>query len=327
MLRPPEPFAMKTFPSPAAVRLIAAFTLVLTAGALPARTWTSADGRTLEGDFVSATGTTVTIKRAGAKPFTIELTKLSEADKEFVAEQAKKPAQPAKPATAKEPAAITGPYAEHITGDWQQFEGKGGLECMLFAAKTLDAAQKYPLVIFLHGKGGKVLDKKGSGFGATCAKPDNYSKHPCFILVPQCPDENGWSGATGVSFMKSLKDLIKHLPIDEDRIYLTGYSMGAYGTFAHLNDEPRLFAAAIPVAGGCDVGIARNLRRIPLWIFHGEKDDVVKPDGSRAIAKALEKLKAPVKYTEYPGEGHGIIGKVLGDPAVHAWLFEQKRGK
>jgi predicted peptidase len=86
-----------------------------------------------------------------------------------------------------------------------------------------------------------------------------------------------------------------------------------------------MFAAAIPVAGGCSVAIARNLRKTPLWIFHGEKDDVVTPDGSRAIAKALEKLKAPVKYTEFPGEGHGVTGKVFQDPAVHVWLFEQKR--
>jgi predicted peptidase len=325
---------MRVLHSATARRLAAAILLLGTAFTLTARTWTSADGRTLEGEFVSATETTVTIKRKDGKSFTIALDKLSPEDREFVAEQAKKPAAPDKPSApdkpapaAKEPSAITGPYAEHVTGDWKQFEGKGGLQCMLFAAKTLDAAKKHPLVIYLHGKGNDVLSKKHLGFASTCAKTANYEKNPCFILAPQCPDENGWSGATGVSFMKSLKDLIKHLPIDEDRIYLTGYSMGGFGTFTHLNDEPRMFAAGIPIAGGCDAGIARNLRRIPLWIFHGEKDDVVKPDGSRAIAKALERLKAPVKYTEFPGEGHGITGKVNEDPAVHTWLFEQKRGK
>jgi pimeloyl-ACP methyl ester carboxylesterase len=292
-----------------------------------ARTWTAADGRTLEGEFVSATGTSVTIKRADGKLFTIDLEKLSEDDRAFVAEQAKKPATPAPAGPAKPPAAISGPYAEHVTGDWKQFEGKGGIQCMLFAAKSLDASKKHPLVVYLHGKGNVVLTKKHLGFASSCAKEANYEKNPCFILAPQCPDENGWSGNTGVAFMKSLKDLIKNLPIDEDRIYLIGYSMGGYGTFNHLNSEPRMFAAGIPVAGGCDPGIARNLRRIPLWIFHGEKDDVVTPDGSRAIAKALERAKAPAKYTEFPGEGHGIMGKVADDPAVHEWLFSQKRGK
>ena len=74
-----------------------------------------------------------------------------------------------------------------------------------------------------------------------------------------------------------------------------------------------------------DVAITRNLRRIPLWIFHGEKDEVVSPDGSRAIAKALEKMKAPTKYTEFPGAGHGIGGQIFDDPEVHKWLFAQKR--
>ena len=73
------------------------------------------------------------------------------------------------------------------------------------------------------------------------------------------------------------------------------------------------------------MSIAQNLKKTPLWIFHGEKDDVVSPDGSRAIAKALEKLRAPVKYTEYPGEGHGVGGKIFEDEAVQTWLFEQKR--
>jgi predicted peptidase len=86
-----------------------------------------------------------------------------------------------------------------------------------------------------------------------------------------------------------------------------------------------MYAAAIPIAGGTNIAIARNLKKTPLWIFHGEKDDVVKPDDSRAIAKALEKMKAPVKYTEFPGEGHGIGGKIFKDPDVHKWLFAQKR--
>jgi predicted peptidase len=94
-------------------------------------------------------------------------------------------------------------------------------------------------------------------------------------------------------------------------VYLTGYSMGGFGTFAFLNDEPRMFAAGIPISGGCSVSIAQNLRRTPLWIFHGDKDDVVSPEGSRAIAKALEKMHAPVKYTEIPGEATESVERSL----------------
>ena len=194
---------------------------------------------------------------------------------------------------------------------------------MLFGGKDLDAKTKHPLLIYLHGKGNRVLTKEHLGFAAACAKEENYKTRPCLIYAPQCPDENGWGGTTGANLMKTLKDLIKNLPVDEDRLYLVGYSMGGFGTFAMLNDNPRMFAAGIPIAGGAQVGVAKNLRRIPIWIWHGEKDDVVKPDQSRAIAKALENVKT-AKYTEVPGGGHGITGEVEKNAEVHTWLFEQK---
>ncbi len=196
---------------------------------------------------------------------------------------------------------------------------------MLFSAPVVDATKKIPLVIYLHGKNNNVLSKANLGLAGACAKPGSFSKRPCIIFAPQCPDDEGWGGATGVNLIKTVKELMSNLPIDKERVYLTGHSMGGFGTFALLNEEPRMFAAGIPISGGCSVGIAQNLRRTPLWIFHGEKDDVVNPEGSRAIAKALEKLHAPVKYTEFPGEGHNIGGKVFDDEAVQAWLFEQKR--
>lgn len=322
--------AMKTTAYSPLRRTLAVLTL-LTLLTLPlaARTWTASDGRKMEADFVSATETSVTLKKAGAKPFTLELTRLSAEDQEFVKSQAAEP-KPAADKPAEKPAgpatAIAGPYAEHIKGEWSQFEGKGGLQGMLFGAKELDAKTKHPLVIYLHGKGNDVLSKKALGFANACSKEENYKERPCLIYAPQCPDENGWQGTTGVNLMKTLKDLIKNLPVDEDRLYVVGYSMGGFGTFALLNDNPRMFAAGIPIAGGAQVGVAKNLRRIPIWIWHGEKDDVVPPDQSRAIAKALEKVKT-AKYTEVPGGTHGIGGEVEKNAEVHKWLFEQTRGK
>lgn len=295
---------------------------------LHARVWTTADNKTFEADFVSATATHATVRVRDGRNVPVDLTKLSQADRDFVAQQLA-----AKPATTPGPKPFGAPtqpgkknaYAEYLANEWKQFDGKGGLKCMLFGAPVTAPATKLPLVIYLHGKGNNVLSKAHLGFAESVAKPENFSARPCFVFAPQCPDENGWSGATGGNVMKTLSDLMKNLPVDEDRVYLIGYSMGGYGTFAFLNDEPRMFAAGIPIAGGCNVAIARNLKKTPLWIFHGEKDDVVKPDDSRAIAKALEKMRAPAKYTEFLGEGHGIGGKIFDDPAVHKWLFEQKR--
>lgn len=311
--------------------LLSAFAAFLTIP-LQARTWKSADGRSLEADYVSATDTTVTLKPKNGKPVTIELTKLSAEDQDFVKtqresdpapaapdkkEEADKPAGPAKP--------VTGAWAEHIIGDWKQIAGKGDMQFMFFGDKSLDTSKKWPLVVYLHGKGNNVLSKAHLGFARACAKPDNQKERPCFILAPQCPDENGWNGAKAENVQKTIKDAIKNLPVDPDRVYLIGYSMGAFGTFSFLNQDQKTFAAGIPIAGGIGSEAARNLKKTPLWIFHGEKDDVVKPDMSRAIAKALEKIKAPAKYTEFPGEGHGIGGKIENDPEVHKWLFEQKK--
>ena len=328
--------------------ILAATTIFLAGSVASARTWNLNDGRRFEAELLSATQTTVTVKVPDGRTTTVELKHFSQADRDFVAQHlaatAAAPTTPpprpaAAPASSELPPpassgvttpsktanAIKGPYAQYLTGDWVQFEGKGKLEGVLFAAPTLDATRKYPLVIYLHGKGNKVLNTKQVGFLSACAKPANYSERPCILYAPQCPDENGWGGATGVNVMKTLKDLIHSLPIDQDRVYLVGYSMGGFGTFSFLTDEPRMFAAGVPIAGGVSVSAARNLRRIPLWIFHGEKDNVVSPEGSRAIAKELERLKAPVKYTEFPGEGHGIGGKVFEMPELHAWLFAQKR--
>lgn len=287
-----------------------------------ARTWTSAEGRTIEGELTGVTETTVTLKRADGRSFTFDLTKLSAADQEFAkGEFAKGKGGTSSSSTA----ATASAYADMITGDWKQFEGKGNLECMFYGGLALKGEKRYPLVVYLHGKGNQVLNKKELGFAAACARAENQKERPCFILAPQCPNENGWSGAVGANVLKTIKDLMKGLPVDPDRVYLVGYSMGGFGTFELINLEPKLFAAGVPVAGGASAGIARNLRRIPLWIFHGAKDDVVPPEGSRAMAKALEKLHAPVKYTEFPGEGHGIPGKVESDPEVHKWLFAAKR--
>jgi predicted peptidase len=321
-------------------RLLPLIGLILTITTLHARVWTLTDQRTFEADYVSATATHVSLKVRDGRTVPVELARLSQGDRDFIAQQlatnvaapaatsrtgTPTPATPATPLSAVKPTTLKGPYAEHITGEWSQIDGKGGLQCMLFGAPTLDASKKWPLVIYLHGKGNRVLTREHLGFAAACAKPANYAERPCFILAPQCPDENGWSGAIGENVLKTVKDLMHSLPIDPDRVYLTGLSMGGFGTYSMLNTEPRLFAAGIPMAGGADVAIARNLRRIPLWIFHGDKDETVSPESDRAMAKALEKLKAPAKYTEFPGAGHGIGGKVNDDPEVHKWLFTQRR--
>ncbi|HUF63829.1 MAG TPA: prolyl oligopeptidase family serine peptidase [Verrucomicrobiales bacterium] len=305
--------------------LVAFIACCIAPALLSAREWTSTDGRKLQADFVSLSGDTVILRRSSdGREFTLALDRLSESDREWIETRAadRSAAGDEDPPATKP---FEGPYAELITGDWRQFEGEGDLQLMFFGAKSLDPAKEYPLVLYLHGKGNDVLSKAHLGFAASCADPKNYAERPCFIVAPQCPDENGWRGEVASNVIDTIEDLSAKLPIDEDRIYLAGYSMGGFGTFQLLVDEPKLFAAGVPIAGGVNVGAARDLRRTPLWVFHGEQDDVVPPDGSRAIVKALERLRAPVRYTEFPGAGHGITGEVNANAELHQWLFDQKR--
>lgn len=107
------------------------------------------------------------------------------------------------------------------------------------------------------------------------------------------------------------------------RIYLTGYSMGGFGTFHLLAQEPQLFAAGIPIAGGGNPSSAGSFKKVPVWVFHGTKDPIVPVDLSRSMVEALEKERADPKYTEFPDGNHGIANQVYADQAVHEWLFEQ----
>ena len=86
-----------------------------------------------------------------------------------------------------------------------------------------------------------------------------------------------------------------------------------------------MWAAAVPVAGGGNPGAVKEYRKVPIWVFHGEDDKVVPVSQSQAMVAALEKARSQVKYTEFPGAGHGVAGKVYGDEKVHEWMFEQAK--
>lgn len=305
------------------MKLIPLFTCLLAAIFTPsiqARTWTSTDGKTLEAEFISATGLEVTIKRdSDGRTFTMPISRLSEADQAFIREEAT-----AKPA---EPKPIEGEYAGLITGDWELAEHKN-LPFAFYGGKDLDGSVKYPLVVSLHGKSNNNENGKQIGFARKFASDANYSKRPCLILAPLCYQPHGgtgggWSAAPGSETIDLVKNLVKKLPlVDPDRIYVIGYSMGGFGTWHFLKSESRLFAAGIPIAGySNDVG---KLRSMPIWAFHGAKDKTVGVDGARRCAEELKRSKC-FKYTEFPEDGHGIPNKVVGDEEVHKWLFEQTR--
>jgi hypothetical protein len=313
--------------APAFMRAAAALLLLGSPLLLSARTWTSSDGRKLDADFVSSIGGTVTLKRTSdGQTFTLPLSKLSPPDQEWVKIELAEPKAGAPAATATASAKpIEGPYASLVTGDWALSE-QGGLPFAIYAGKELSATQKYPLILALHGKSqNNENGKQVGGWMKSFTKPENYSARPCIIVAPLCYQPfggtgGGWSDKPGTEAVDLVKKLVKGLPIDDKRIYVIGHSMGGFGACHLMNMENRLFAAGIAMAG-C-TGPADAFKRKPLWLFHAADDDVVTVDGSRNLAKGLERSKT-FKYTEYPTGGHGIPPKVLDTPEVHTWLFEQ----
>ena len=127
--------------------------------------------------------------------------------------------------------------------------------------------------------------------------------------------------------MEILDSLDKELPIDPDRRYVTGLSMGGFGSFDLCVRRPNGFAAAVPICGGARTENAAKIAHVPLWIFHGGADPVVPVELSRNIVEALEKAGASPKYTEYPGVGHDSWTKAYQEPELVDWLLGQRRKK
>jgi len=207
-----------------------------------------------------------------------------------------------------------------------------------FVPLNHSSQKKYPLVLFLHGGGGRGDDnlkqiQGGNGFIIDLLiKPESQAKYPCFVLAPQSPQQEGWIEYDSITPTPQLQltlEVIEHLTkrfnIDTKRIYVVGQSMGGFGTFAIVTMQPGLFAAAVSICGGGDQSKAGRIANVPIWVFHGEQDESVKVERSRSMIDAITRAGGKPKYTEYKGEGHLIWSKVVNEPELLPWMFSQKR--
>jgi len=222
----------------------------------------------------------------------------------------------------------------------------------LFSPNIVEG-EKYPLVVFLHGAGERGDDNERhiiANEGATTwANPEFQKKHPCFVFAPQCPENGYW----GTSFrvhkdMEKLgpnsliaivaiiiEQLTESLPIDKDRIYVTGLSMGGFGTLSLLTLCPNKFAAGVVICGGGNPHKMNKIAHIPLWFFHAEDDNVVPVSYSRTLVEELRKLGAGVRYTEYPTGYMSSLGlsphaswvPAYRDNEMKEWLFSKRRAQ
>lgn len=216
----------------------------------------------------------------------------------------------------------------------------------LLRPETVKAGEKYPLVLFLHGAGerGNDNERQLTHGGQMFLNPVNREKHPAFVLVPQCPVSGYWAYMERpASFMpgempldapltpvfrtvKNLLDTYLAMPqVDKNRVYIIGLSMGGMGTFDMAIRYPEIFAAAVPICGTVNPARLKAAKQVKFRIFHGDADNVVTPEGSRAAYRALKAAGADVEYIEFPGCNHGSWNPAFNYPGFMEWIFSQKK--
>ncbi len=205
------------------------------------------------------------------------------------------------------------------------------ISCSLYILDDYTADRFYPLVVFLHGAGERgsnnQMPLKANRGAVVWVEETVQSQSPCFVLAPQCPQDGAWTELfSGGSFKPSIylemvydiiSQLLEKYSIDKNRIYCTGLSMGGAGTWILAMSHPDIFAALVPVCAGGNPSIAHLIKDIPVWVFTAEDDPVVNVENVRKIVKALQKLSAPVKYTEYE---KGIVSPPLAPMAHNSWI-------
>lgn len=185
-----------------------------------------------------------------------------------------------------------------------------------------DGAKNWPLIIYLHGsscKGNNLERLKKYG-------PPFYLERgmdvDAIVISPQCPSNKNWTAGTWFeSFYQELKDKYK---IDPSRVYLTGMSLGGFGTWDLASRYPEYFAAIMPLCGGGKTSMVETIKDIPTWVFHGEIDKKVSLKRSQEMVGALQDIGSRPKFSVLKGQGHGIQ-KVYSDQNIYKWLLSQHK--
>ena len=259
------------------------------------------------------------------------------------------PPKPARP--RRKPSPIPGPIAEpapFLEGHFESgtYRNEAGLELPYRLYMPAACERPCPLVLYLHSAGGQGEDNEGNINGsrrygaAFWTSEEVQHPHPAFVLIPQAnpelaptwvrywrevPNEGPERAEPLEMAIDLLEGMMGKLPIDRRRVYVTGFSMGGFGSWIAISRHPELFAAAAPIAGGGDPTHVVSARSA-VWAFHGSRDSIVPVSRSRAMIKALRNAGAKPRYTEYSGKGHFIIREALGEPGLADWLFSQEAG-
>lgn len=202
--------------------------------------------------------------------------------------------------------------------------------------------QRFPLVVYLHGAGERGSDNEAQlrSLPTWMAEEKARAKYPCYLLAPQCRSGTYWvetprafdrhapraaPGPMMQAVLAALDDVLANFPIDEARLYLTGLSMGGYGSWDLGTRAAERWAAVVPICGGGDELYADRLAKVPVWAWHGDADDVVPVSRSRTMIDAIRRAGGAPRYTELAGVGHDSWTPAYTSAELLDWIFSQRK--
>jgi predicted peptidase len=217
--------------------------------------------------------------------------------------------------------------------------------------QNFDPTKKYPLILVLHGAGERGNNNESQLIYGTklFLKDTIREKYAAIVLYPQCPALGYWSNvkieedsvthqdkfvfqtnAAPTRSMKSLLGLVDQFLdkpyVNKHKVYVGGLSMGGMGTYEIIARKPNVFAAAFAICGGDNsLNAKKYAKKVPLWIFHGEKDNVVPYTHSEVMVAAIKEAGGDPKYTLYPNDGHNSWNDAFAEPLLIPWLFSHSK--
>ncbi len=187
-----------------------------------------------------------------------------------------------------------------------------------------DKGVKWPLLLFLHGAGERGSDVNKVKAHGPPRLINEGKEFPFIVVSPQVPEGQWWDPEILNGLLNSVT---KKYRVDKDRVYVTGLSMGGFGTWALAMAYPHRFAAIAPIAAGGDPTHIAEIRHLPTWVFHGAKDAIVSIDQDQKMVDALKAAGGDVRFTVYPEAGHDSWTETYNNPELYTWLLSHRRGK
>lgn len=201
------------------------------------------------------------------------------------------------------------------------------VDYLLYLPEDYDAEKPGPLVLFLHGRGesfGPLSLVAKWGPPRFAARGDSL---PYILVSPQCPGDDSWSKPTQQKRLAELLEkIVDSYAVDTGRIYLTGLSMGGYGSWQLAANHPETFAAVVPICGGGDPENAAKLKDLPIWVFHGDQDRAVPFQRSVDMVEAIQAAGGnKIRFTTLEHIGHNSWSSAYATPELYQWMFKQQR--